>query len=64
MMLNFFARFCRDDQAQDLTEYTLLLAMVSLVIFALMASTGQTAAGIWTGANSSLASANVTASSS
>jgi Flp pilus assembly pilin Flp len=64
MIRHTFARFFHDNQAQDLTEYTLLIALVSLVAFAIMASTGRTAAGAWSGANSSLSSANSTASSS
>jgi Flp pilus assembly pilin Flp len=55
-------RFLRDEQAQDLIEYTLLLAFVCLASAALFISAGGSVAGIWTATNSQLASANTSAS--
>jgi Flp pilus assembly pilin Flp len=55
-------RFLRDDQAQDLIEYTLLLAFVCLATTALFVSSGGSLAGIWTSANSRLIVANASAS--
>jgi Flp pilus assembly pilin Flp len=55
-------RFIQDEHGQDLTEYTLIIALVSFLVFALMASTGTTAAGIWRTSNSALVTANASAS--
>ena len=54
--------FLRDEQGQDLIEYTLLLAFVCLASAALFISAGGSVAGIWTSANSQLAAANTSAS--
>jgi Flp pilus assembly pilin Flp len=55
-------RFIRDEQAQDLIEYTLLLAFVCLASAALFLSAGGSVAGIWNATNSRLATANTSAS--
>ncbi|HUJ24282.1 MAG TPA: Flp family type IVb pilin [Bryobacteraceae bacterium] len=55
-------RFLRDEQGQDLIEYTLLLAFVCLATSALFVSSGGSLSGIWTSANSDLANANTSAS--
>ena len=54
MMRNFL----RDEQGQDLIEYTLLLAFVALASAALFIGAGGSVKGIWTAANSSLGAAN------
>jgi Flp pilus assembly pilin Flp len=54
--------FLRDEQAQDLIEYTLLLAFVCLATSALFVSSGGSLMGIWTSANSQLGKANTSAS--
>ena len=54
--------FLRDEQAQDLIEYTLLLAFVCLASAALFISAGGSVAGIWTATNTDLANANTSAS--
>jgi Flp pilus assembly pilin Flp len=55
--------FLSDDQGQDLVEYTLLLAFVSLASAALFLGTGGSVTGIWSVANSNLVNANaITAS--
>ena len=55
-------RFIRDEQGQDLIEYTLLLAFVCLASAALFLSAGGSVAGIWNATNSNLAVANTSAS--
>lgn len=55
-------RFLQDEQAQDLIEYTLLLAFVCLATSALFVSSGGSLSGIWTSANSRLVAANTSAS--
>ena len=54
--------FLRDEQGQDLIEYTLLLAFVALSSAALFAGAGKSAKGIWTAANTTLSAANSAAS--
>jgi len=54
--------FIKNEQGQDLIEYTLLLAFVCLATSALFISTGGSLSGIWTSANSDLATANTSAS--
>ncbi len=56
-MLNFL----RDEQGQDLVEYTLLLAFVALASAALFIGAGSYVSGIWDAANSRLADANTSA---
>ena len=55
-------RFWKDEAGQDLIEYTLLLAFVALVAAGLFIQAGNVTAGIWTTANSILASANTAVS--
>ena len=50
-------RFLRDDEGQDLIEYTLLLAFVALASAALFIGSGAAVSGIWNIANSQLNSA-------
>jgi len=59
MLKNFLA----DEQAQDLIEYTLLLAFVCLATAALFISSGGSLSGIWNTANTDLTSANTAAAS-
>jgi len=55
------SNFIREEQGQDLIEYTLLLAFVCFTSAALFIGAGASVSGIWTSANSQLASANTTA---
>ena len=57
-----FIEFLKQERGQDLVEYTLLLAFVSLASAALFLSTGGAVNGIWSAANSRLANANSLAS--
>jgi Flp pilus assembly pilin Flp len=51
-MKQFILRFVRDEQGQDLVEYTLLLAFVCLASAALFINVGASLGTIWTDANS------------
>jgi Flp pilus assembly pilin Flp len=61
-MKTLLFNFVKDEQGQDLIEYTLLLAFVCLASAALFISAGGSVSGIWTAANSRLAAANTSAS--
>jgi Flp pilus assembly pilin Flp len=54
--------FLRDEQGQDLIEYTLLLAFVAMASAALFIGAGNSVSGIWSVTNSQLAVANTSAS--
>ncbi len=58
--------FLRDEQGQDLVEYTLLLAFVAIASAALFIGAGQSISTIWTTANTTLnaAATSATAGSS
>ena len=56
-MTNFFRTFVKDEQGQDLIEYTLLLAFVALASAALFIGAGNSVKTIWGAANQNLASA-------
>lgn len=60
-MKNLFVRFLREEQGQDLVEYTLLLAFVCLASAALFIGAGIQMTGIWSLANSRLVNANAAA---
>jgi len=55
--------FLRDDEGQDLIEYTLLLAFVSLSTAALFTNAGTSVSKIWSVSNSTLSTAVVKAAS-
>ena len=61
-MKTLLHNFIRDEQGQDLIEYTLILAFVCLASAALFISAGGSVAGIWTATNSRLTVANTSAS--
>jgi Flp pilus assembly pilin Flp len=52
----------RDENGQDLIEYTLLLAFVALAAAAIFIGSGTSVSSIWNIANSRLIQANSTAS--
>ena len=60
--MNRILNFLRDDQGQDLIEYTLLTAFVALASAALFLGAGGSISGIWSTSNSQLAVANTSAS--
>ena len=61
-MKTFINSFLRDEQGQDLIEYTLLLAFVALASAALFIGAGNSVKGIWSTTNSQLVAANTAAS--
>jgi Flp pilus assembly pilin Flp len=61
-MKTMFYQFVKDEQGQDLIEYTLLLAFVALASAALFIGAGNSVSGIWSVTNSRLVAANTSAS--
>jgi Flp pilus assembly pilin Flp len=61
-MRNLFFTFLRDENGQDLIEYTLLLAFVSLGSAAIFISAGGSLNSIWQTGSTTLSNAAVTAS--
>ncbi len=61
-MKNMTNSFWREQDGQDLIEYTLLLAFVALVAAAVFIGAGQSASSIWTIANNHLSNAKSAAS--
>jgi Flp pilus assembly pilin Flp len=61
-MKNLLMRFAKDEQGQDLIEYTLLMAFVALASAAIFTGAGTSISGIWGKASTSLATANAAAS--
>jgi Flp pilus assembly pilin Flp len=56
-MKTFCARLWRDEQGQDLIEYTLMLAFVALASAALFSTAGTSINQIWSKTNSQLSTA-------
>jgi Flp pilus assembly pilin Flp len=56
-MKNLMVRFLRDEQGQDLIEYTLLLAFVCLAAAGLFIGAGKSISSIWTNGNAVLSGA-------
>jgi Flp pilus assembly pilin Flp len=61
-MKNLIVRFVREEEGQDLIEYTLLLAFVCLASAALFINAGTSISGIWSIANTTLKNASAAAS--
>lgn len=47
-MKNLFVRFVREEEGQDLIEYALLAALISIVSIATLTPLGEAIAGAWT----------------
>ena len=62
--MKILKQFLRDDEGQDLIEYTLLLAFVALASAALFISAGGSISTIWAVTNNQLNSAAKSAASS
>lgn len=62
-MLMRLKQFWKNEEGQDLIEYTLLLAFVALVAAGLFISAGQSVSGIWIQANTKLSTASSAAAS-
>ena len=58
----FLKNFLKEEEGQDLIEYTLLMAFVALASAALFIGAGGSVKGIWSTTNSQLTAANTTAS--
>jgi len=61
-MKRILQKFSKQEEGQDLIEYTLLLAFVALAAAALFIGAGGTISGIWTMANDQLSNASKSAS--
>jgi len=61
-MKNFLIRFVKDEQGQDLIEYTLLMAFIALASAAIFVNAGKSISGIWGAASNQLANAAAAAS--
>jgi Flp pilus assembly pilin Flp len=61
-MKNLIVRFVREEEGQDLIEYTLLLAFVCLASAALFINAGTSISGIWQVASGTLSNAQTAAS--
>jgi Flp pilus assembly pilin Flp len=59
---NMFMRFVKDEQGQDLIEYTLLMAFIALASAAVFVNAGKSVSTIWTSASTQLANAATSAS--
>ena len=55
-------RFLKDEQGQDLIEYTLLMAFIALASASIFVSAGGSVSGIWGAASNQLSTANASAS--
>jgi Flp pilus assembly pilin Flp len=54
--------FLKDEQGQDLIEYTLLMAFIALASAAIFTNAGKSVSGIWGSASTQLANAATAAS--
>ena len=45
--VEFFSRFVREEEGQDLVEYALLLGLISLVSVVAVAAVGTSVNGVW-----------------
>jgi Flp pilus assembly pilin Flp len=61
-MKNMFMRFVKDEQGQDLIEYTLLMAFIALASAAIFVNAGKSISGIWGAASNQLSNAAAAAS--
>lgn len=61
-LFRLLGSFLKNEQGQDLIEYTLLMAFVALASAALFVNAGGSISGIWGSANTQLSTANSEAS--
>lgn len=62
--MKFLNSFLKDEQGQDLIEYTLLLAFVALAAAALFTNVGTSVSGIWGTASTQMGAAATAATAS
>ncbi|HET6350260.1 MAG TPA: Flp family type IVb pilin [Candidatus Krumholzibacteria bacterium] len=55
--MNYIRRFVRDEQGQDMVEYALLAAFISIVAIAILQAIGPLVSAIYTRIQNALASA-------
>lgn len=60
--MEFFRCFLKDEQGQDLIEYTLLMAFIALASAAVFVNAGQSISTIWGSASTQLSNAALSAS--
>ncbi len=60
--MNLLQRFLRDEQGQDLIEYTLLMAFIALASASIFVSAGGSLSSIWVSASGQLSNAAVSSS--
>jgi Flp pilus assembly pilin Flp len=60
--MTYLRNLWKDEQGQDLIEYSLLMAFVALASAALFLGAGKSISGIWSTTNSQLVLANTNAS--
>ena len=53
--------FFREEDGQDMVEYSLLLAFIAMATIALLTGVGKSVTGLWTTVNTSLKNANTSA---
>ena len=56
-MKNLFVRFVREDEGQDIIEYALLAAFISVVAWALLQTIGQDVVTMYTGVDAATSAA-------
>jgi len=56
-MRNFFVRLWKEEEAQDLTEYALLLVLIALAAIAVMSNLGVAINSVFSKGSSTLSSA-------
>jgi Flp pilus assembly pilin Flp len=61
-MKQMFMRFLKDEQGQDLIEYTLLMAFIALASAAIFVQAGSSVNSIWKTASNQLSAAAASAS--
>jgi len=61
-MKKIMINFLKDEQGQDLIEYTLLMAFIALASAAIFTNAGKSVSGIWGSASTQLANAATAAS--
>ena len=61
MIHSFVNAFLKEEDGQDLVEYSLLLAFIALAATAVLGQVKTTLNGLWTTVNSKLTTANSTA---
>jgi len=61
-MKNMMLNFLKEEEGQDLIEYTLLMAFIALASAAIFINAGTSVSGIWKSASTQLSNAAVAAS--